>query len=154
MGGTVPGLCEVWDVRYRDVISWLAASTLRQSQYERAIKARTDWAKEAIYNVLNKIVAFEITDVIDEFGRPLPRDQWPESARKAISKFRYEQKTSASGERQERLEVATYDKVAATKLLGSHFGMFVEKRQLEVGETLAELIMKSTQDPPEPEAED
>lgn len=127
-GGSLITLCETWQVRYSDIMSWIRADVERSQQYDKAIGDRSEWVKERLLAELKVIGLVDVRRLFHADGSILPADQWPAEIAGAVSSVEVGEEKLGGGRTK---KVRLWDKIAALRIIGMHEGIFVEKVKVE-----------------------
>ena len=115
--------------------SQLLDNELIQQEIKKRTEARAEKSEIKALDVLADLVKIAKTDVTQAFG-PVGIKRFediPEDVRFAIQSVRFDQDGIP-------VDIKFNPKLKALELIGKHLGMFVEKHEVEVGETLESLL--------------
>lgn len=135
-GGTLPGLCDVWGVRYADVIAWLQGDKNLHSKYSDSIAARGEWAKEEVFEELRRMSKSRIVDFFDDAGALTDVKTWTPEMKGLIKKIKY----NDDGEIE---QIEFWNKEKALELLGKNMKMFTETHSISGKFSLEDLVQIS-----------
>ena len=90
---------------------------------------------ERVLNELAKIAFSTAVDVFDEDGKPLRPQDVPLEVAAAIKSYRVDSEGQAS--------IEMHDKLAALRHLGSQYGLFTERVEVNAGEALVKAIREA-----------
>ena len=138
-GGTLPGLCDVWGVRYGDVIAWLQDDKERHGKYSDALNARSEWSKEQMFEELRRMALSRVVDFFDNRGMVKDAKDWTPEMKALVKKIKYDE----NGEIE---ELQFWNKEKALELLGKNMDMFTETHSISGKFSLEDLIQASRED--------
>lgn len=99
---------------------------------------------KAILTETAKIAFSNPKDLFDEEGNPIPISELSDKAAASIASVKVSTEGGQDGEPLTTVtEFKTRDKLAALKLLGTHAGMFVEKKEINVTVGLADKMLQA-----------
>ena len=149
-GGSLIDLCETWDVRYGDMVTWINDDKAKADQYNNALNSRNEWAKEAILLELRRIGMADIRKLYDDDGNLLEVTQWPAEVAKFVSSIEVSELFEGFGKEREHVgfvkKVKLWNKEKALELLGKNISMFNEHHTHSGKLTLEDLIHQSKDD--------
>lgn len=150
-GGSVVELCEVWDVQYHRIVTWVydVKYPARKEAYEAALGHRVEWMRSRILGELKSIGLVDIAQAYDDNGKLKDPAQMPIELRRAISGIDTVEEFEGRGESRESIgytkKVKFWDKLRALELLGENLAMF--KKLVDVNHsgkiTLEDLVAGS-----------
>lgn len=152
-GGSLIGLCQVWDIRYSDVVVWIYKKDHpeRQELYENAMKAGTEWAFNRVLDEVKALGFTDLADAYDESGNLKDVQQMPANLRAAIAGIDVTEEFSGRGESREKIgytkKLKLFDKLKALELLGKQLGMFADRLNVKIGLSLEQLVDGSREKP-------
>lgn len=138
-GGSLIDLCKLLEIKYSRVIEWIYSDPLKAETYERAMKARGEWAIQSILNELKIIGLANLSEAYDPDGNLLPPSEWPPAISKSIQAV--ETTHDADGNTVTRVKL--WDKLKALELLGKNFRLFKEQIEHTGQVTLEDLVLGS-----------
>lgn len=144
-GGTLIGLCKVWDVMYSDVVLWIYKDEARRTVYERALEQQSEWMVARLLDELRVLGTVDIREAFDEEGRLKPLKDIPDEVARAIAGVEvFEVYSSDKKELAGYTKrVKFYDKLRAIELLGKKLAMFVERHEHRHSLSLEKLVAGS-----------
>lgn len=149
-GGSLVGLCDLWDVRFSDILRWINEDKARLRQYTNALADRTEWVKESVLQILRTLaLRADIRKILNEDGTLKPVAQWPDDVAASITSIEIEELFEFDPESKQKIftglnkKVKMVDKLAAIKLLGQTLAMFTERHEVEHKLTFEQLIGKA-----------
>lgn len=149
-GGSLTGLAELWDIRFSEVMRWIRADKLRLRQYTDAMADRSEWVKETVLAEIRKLALnYDIRRILDDKGRLLPPDDWPEEMAAAVISVEVHELEEFNPMTKERevighaKKIKMVDRLAAIKLLGQSLAMFTERHEVDVRVTMEQLVGKA-----------
>ena len=145
-GGSLPNLCKLLSVRYSKVIEWIYTDPIRSEQYERALKARGEWAVQSVLSELKDIALADIRQAYDEQGNMLPPNEWPDALARTIAAV---ETNEIAGEAGYTKRIKMWDKLKALELLGKNLKLFKEQIEHSGQLTLEDLVTGSMEPPKE-----
>jgi len=153
-GGTLIDLCEVWDIRWSDVMAWIDKDPVRQKSFRDAMQARVNYVDELWISELTFLSRFDLRRLYDENGRLKPMNKLDAQTARAISGAEVDE-MFGSGEEAgvqvgETKKVKLWDKLKALDMIGRHRGHMVEKHEVSGKLTLEDLVSGSYAKPDAP----
>jgi hypothetical protein len=153
IGSTLVKACATRGVPYKLVNRWIADDAERQKRYKLALDIREDHAKDLIISELIAYMKADITQAFDADGNLLKMHVMGENERRLIAgvKFReiFEKQTSVDADGKKRtdnvhvgniIEVKFWDKPRSIETFMKHLSMLVERKDVNMKVTLADLI--------------
>jgi hypothetical protein len=145
-GGTLPSLCETWDVRFGDISNWIHENSERDERYRKALEDRGEWFKETIFNELKGIAVSDIRKLFNQDGSLKAPHEWDEEARRAVAGLEINELFEGSGNDRSQIglskKVKFQDRIRALELLGKSVSMFTEKHEVTGSLKLEDLLHK------------
>jgi len=146
-GGDYITVAQLHDIKYSDLYQWMIADISRGMAMAKAEKMRVEWVRQ---RVLNELRCMALTDLRDAFttdgGLKKPED-WPEHIARALAGVETEEIWAGRGADREMVghtkKIKLHSKTEALKLIGSEFGLFIQKHKVEVTERLEDLVADS-----------
>lgn len=146
-GGSLIELCETWDVRYGDMVTWINGDKGRGDQYNNSMNARNEWAREAVLLELRRIGHADIRKLYDDDGNLKDPSEWPTEVAKFVSSIEVNELFEGSGKDREHVgyikKVKLWNKEKALELLGKNIKMFTEVHAHSGQITLEDLVQQS-----------
>lgn len=127
-GGSLTHLCNMWGLRYCDVMKGIRSEPELKARYDQAIKDREEWAKERILTEVARLGTYSIKDVFNEDGSRRAVNELPDDLLSAVKEI------SSDG------DIKFQDKLKALDMLGKQLGIFTEKKEISGKITLEQLI--------------
>lgn len=133
-GGTLTGLCEVWEVRWYKIRAWINADEDRKRTYSEARTARKEWVEDQVLKNLIDLGGSDIRKIFDKDGKLLSPHNLDSATASAVSQYEDDGKSR---------KIKLADKRGALELLGKTNAMFVDKHEHSVDKTLEDLVAGS-----------
>ena len=146
MGGSLIDLCEVWGVRYSEVLKWLndVGHVERRRGYDSAVADGVEWVKAEVVRELKGIGMVDIRRAYGENGELLPMSEMPADLARAIAGVNVKEEFDSEGNKTGEIKtVKLWDKLRALELVGKQVGMFVDRREYKHVLTLEDLVAGS-----------
>lgn len=148
-GGSLPGLCDLWNVRYSEILAWINSDKERQKAYVSSLDARTEWVREKTLALLRGF-SFDtnIKQILDDDGRLKPVKDWPDNIAAMITGVTVEEIEEYDPESKQKIvvghakSVKMLDKKEIIKLLGQTMTMFTERKEVSHKMSFEELVGK------------
>lgn len=171
VGGTLVQYCHEHAINYKAVNRWLFDDEKRAEAYRTALIIREEHAKDLIIAELIAWIKADLTTCFDEEGNMKSMHEMGPNERKLISgwKFRelFEHQDDEEAERGSRggirrkrvhvgniIEVKLWDKGRSIETFMKHLAMLVDRKQIDVSKSLADLISESMKLPTNQEKPD
>lgn len=138
-GGTLPGLCDIWRVRYGDVIAWLQEDRELHEKYSDAVNARSEWAKEQVFEESRRIAMSRMVDFFGDDGTIKKSSEWTSEMKALVKKIKY----NDDGEIE---MIEFWDKQKSIDFLGKNMDMLTETHSINGKFSLEDLIQASRED--------
>lgn len=156
-GGTLVSFCNERELRYRVVNHWLFADGDRAKTYKLALDVREEHAKDLI---IAELIAYMRANVVDAFVQISdpeggatklalkdPHDM-PKELQRMIASVKFEEIFEMQGRGKDREkvhvgrmhEIKFYDKPRNIETFMKHLSMLVEKRDVKITASLADLL--------------
>lgn len=135
-GGTLPDLCDVWEVRYHDLVSWLMAEKPRYEKFQDALNARAEWAREEIFSEVSRIAKSKAVDFFDDRGMIKSPKEWTPAMKSLVSKIKFDENGDVE-------EIQFWNKQKALDFLGKNLDMLSESVTVKGKFSLEDLIQVS-----------
>lgn len=146
-GGALTGLCDVWQVRYSDIVVWIYQDKSRSIPYENALRANGEWMVNKLLDELRKIATVDIRRAYDEHGALKPIAEIPAEVAGCIQAIETEELFHGKGEDREQIgyvkRVKFWDKLKSIELLGKKLALFIDRVEHSGRMTLEDLVSKS-----------
>ena len=139
-GGNILDYCVREQVPHEEILRWLDSAPERRQTYEVAIRSSWEWGKASVLRELSRIALLDTRDIIDDEGRVKPVSQWPSEVAHAVSQVEVIELKSGHGVIK---KIKLENKIRALELIGRELGMFVERKDVQVSGSLAELVKAS-----------
>lgn len=147
-GGTMLGFCEANDLRYKLINRWIADDETRAERYALALTIREAHAKDLIISELIAYMKADVTSCFDEAGNLKTLPSMGANERKLIAGVEFKELFEMQGARGEKqqvhvgnlIKIRFWDKPRSIETFMKHLAMLVDRKQVDVGETLADLI--------------
>lgn len=122
-------------LKYSTIISQINSDVALRAQYDQALAARDEWAKEAVLAELRLIGLTDVRTLLNTDGAMLPKDQWPEEIARAVSSLEVYEEYFGSGSDRRLIgytkKIKLWDKMAALEKVGKAIGVLVDKSEIE-----------------------
>ena len=136
-GGTLTGLCEVWDVRWYKIRSWIYADDKRKRMLTEARSARKEWIEDQVLKGLIQGSQSDVRKLFNSDGSLKKPADLDNDTAAAVTSYEDDGKSK---------RVKFVDKQRAHELLGKTNAMFTERHEHKVDKTLEELVAGSMED--------
>lgn len=144
-GGSLINLCETWDVRYSDIISWVRADKQREVAYEKAFEDRSEWTDEMLLGELRAAARFDIRKLYYPKGHEFA------GTRKPIYELDSETARMIQ-EIGEKGKVKVVDRLRSIETLARNRKLLTDKSEVDIGGKLEDILSMTWDDPPPAEA--
>lgn len=149
-GGSLIDLCEMWAVRYGDMIAWIRSDKEMSRRYSDAMNDRGEWAKERILLELKRIGMADIRKIYNEDGSLKAVHEWPSEVAGFVASIETVEEFEGSGKDKEQVgwnkKVKLWNKERALELLGKNLHLFIEKVEHSGKLTLEDLVNATRED--------
>ena len=135
-GACLVDICEGKDLVYSMVLKFFVDDSKRREVYELAVEAGKDRMRQEVLHEIRALSLSNVKDAFDAQGNLYPIHELPEYVSKSVKGFVMRQGKNGQPE----VSFKFVDKTKALELLGKELGMFRNRTEVEVGNTLAELI--------------
>jgi hypothetical protein len=143
-GGDLITFCDIIDVRYSDIASWITEDASRYKKFSAACVMGQEWVKRRILNELGSIGLLDIRGLLNNSGSLRDPGEWPEDVARAIAGIEVDDIYDGKGINRrwvgQAKKVKLTDKLRALELIGKELGMFVDRKKLEVSTKLEDLV--------------
>jgi len=154
-GGSLPKMANLLELRHGDLSNWLHQDKERSQRYIKAMNDRAEYDREIIIDELKKISMIDIRELFDGKGKMKAVKDWPDDIAQVVSSIEVFEEFEGKGEERHQIgwtkRVKFWDKTKALDMLARSHGMFIDRKVVEAGMGLSELIMQSlvfdSQDP-------
>jgi hypothetical protein len=140
-GETLIEICRDLDIPYSEVNTWIQSNKSRAESYAQALTVRESHNKDRVVSELLAMINADITQAFLPDGSLKAMDKIPENVRRWIAGFELHEQYDQEGNVVGALKkVKLWDKVRVTELLAKHLKMLVDRQQVEVGDSLIDLL--------------
>lgn len=146
-GGSLIDLCKTWGVPYFRIIRWIKMDPEKNKEYEAALQARNEWARESILMELKKMIGSNLQSIINEDGSLKPVHDWPDEIASVVQSIEVVEEFEGSG--RDRIQtgwnkkVKFWSKEKAIELFGKHIKLFTDQHEINGTMKLEEIIGRS-----------
>lgn len=148
-GGTLASLCEVWDVPFGAIASWLNADPKLSTLYADSVLMREMNTKDKVINELAMIAFSDIAQAFNPDGSLKPFTDMPLNIRKAIAAVEVDELFEGTGRERTQIgftkRLKFWDKNKALDMLGKSLAMFKDVKQIEGTLTLEQLLCNANE---------
>jgi len=138
-GGSIIELCNLWDVRYYDMMRWIRKEPARSELYDSAVDAWLHYYVTRLMDEVKALATVDLADAYDEDGQLLPLREMPQHVRAAIAAVDRTEQVGEDGSKT-TVKVKLWDKLKAIEMLGNQLGIFNRTLNVKVGVTLEQLV--------------
>lgn len=146
-GGDYITVAQTKGISFSDLYTWMNAETSRGEKMFKAEKMRGEWVRQRVLNELRCMALTDLREAFTPDGQLKKPEDWPESIARALAGVETDELWEGRGEDRERVgytkKIKLHSKTDALKLIGSEFGLFVQKHKVEVTEKLEDLVADS-----------
>lgn len=136
-GGTLSGLCEIWQVRWYKIRNWIYDDDDRRRMLMEARAARKEWIEDQVLQGLLKTGKADVRKLFDKDGALKKPTELDDDTAAAVNSYEDDGKSK-------RVKFA--DKQRSLELLGKTNAMFTDKTEHSVDKTLEDLVAGSMED--------
>lgn len=148
IGGTLTQLCADRGLPYKAINRWIADDEKRQAAYARALQIREDHAKDLIIAELIAYIKADITQAFDAEGNLLALPEMPDDVRRLVAGVKFKEVFEFDGVGRGKklvhtgnlIEIKFWDKPRSIETFMKHLAMLVDRKQVAVTLSLADLI--------------
>lgn len=150
-GGDYITIAQTKDLSFSDIYTWMNATAERGNKISSAEKMRHEWVRQRVLNELRCMALVDLREAYTPTGDVKKPEDWPENIARALSAVETEELWEGSGAEREQVgftkKIKLHSKIDALKLIGTEFGLFVQKHKVEVTEKLEDLVADSFAEP-------
>lgn len=156
-GGTLVAFCTERSLNYKLVNRWITDDSDRATRYKLALDIREDHAKDLIISELISYMKADVTEAFDAEGNLKRLQDMPPEVRRLIAGVKFREVFEWQGEPGAKqhvhagnvIEVKFWDKPRSIETFMKHLSMLVERKDVNVRHSLADLVAGSMQKPPQ-----
>lgn len=142
MGGDLIRLSKAIGLSYADVSIWLQATKERRDAYMVALEMRAEYIMNLINGLVEQIAQVDPKDIFDQDLVLKDLEDIPIATRRAIGTIKVKRIGGADAEC-EIIEIKMDSRLKAIEMLFKKYGIFIERKQFDVGPTLEAIINRS-----------
>lgn len=143
-GGSLINLCQMWAVKYADVITHIRAYPELSRQYDQALRDREEWIFESILQEIRMIASSDIKELYGESGSLKAPHEWPEHIRRAVQAVETKEMVGDDGKVGGQVNrVKLWDKLKAVEMILKTMGKLTERHHHEGDIRLEDVIVGS-----------
>lgn len=152
-GGSLINLCQMWSVRYSDIIYWINEDAARKKLYTEALIAQQEWSINRLLQELRAISFVDIKQIFNEDHSLKPPSEWPDDVAAALAGIEvdeiWEMQESENSRKMKKVQIGEtkkvklFDKLKALEMLGRDLGRFTQKIEHSGKLTLEDLVSAS-----------
>ena len=135
-GASLVEICDSKQMVYSMAVKWFTANAGRKEMYDLAIESGKDRMRKEVLHEVRALSMSNLQDAFTADGKMKMLHEMPEEVGKAVKQILVRRGKDGHDE----ISLKFTDKVKALELLGKELGMFRNRTEVEVGDTLAELI--------------
>jgi hypothetical protein len=147
-GGTLVEFCRGREISYRAINRWINDDPERAKRYKLALSIREDHAKDLIISELIAYINADITKCFDENGNLKVMTELAPNERRLVAGLKFRELFEMEGERGAKkrvhvgniIELKFWDKPRSIETFMRHLSMLVERKDINVKHSLADLI--------------
>ena len=148
-GGTLASLCEVWDVPYGAIASWLNLDANLSTLYAEAVLMREQNTKDKVLAELATLAFADIAQAFNPDGSLKPFTDMSPMIRKAIAAVEVDELFEGTGRERAQIgftkRIKFWDKNKAIEMLGKTLAMFKDVKQISADLTLEQLLSNANE---------
>lgn len=145
------------DIKYASLLKWIHSDPERDKKYKEALSARAEWAMERVLQEIQLLGTVDIRQAYGSNGELLSVKDMPDDIARALQGVEVEEIFAGFGADRgkvgETKKIKLIDKLKALELMGKNFGMFIDRKEINLGaQTLEALVSGSMPALPPPAA--
>lgn len=148
-GATLETYCRQAVISFTTVRQWIMEDEKRAERLSVALNIRKEFAKDLIIAELVAFTTADVTEAFDGEGNMLMLRDMPERLRKLVAGVKFKELFEKQGERGSKarvhvgniIEIKFIDKPRAIELFMRNLAMLVDKHEVDLGPSLADLIV-------------
>ncbi len=148
-GGTLIDLAEAWGVRFAVLAHWIDKDDDRAARYQLSILMRDEYNKEKLRQQLMRIATLDVRRAFKDDGTLKPIKDIPAELMDCVSSLDIDEIWEGRGIDREQVGVTKrikfWSKLEAIIKFGNEYGLFKDTRQLDIADSLEDLLAKSWQ---------
>lgn len=132
-GGSLIDLCQLWQVRYCDLMRWVCRDIERKKSYDQAVLDRGEWFIQRVLKEIHLIGTVDFGDAFDATGKLKSPEDMPESITRCINSIDiHEMPKEFGGGFTKKLKFES--KLKALEMLGKNQFMFTDRHLVMNGD--------------------
>lgn len=143
-GGSLIDFAAGHKLKHSDILAAISSDVAIMGRYEIALKAREEWAREAILKELRLMAFVDPAEIYDELGAVRQMHEIPETTRRAIKEIEVFEEFEGSGADRRQIgitkKIKFHDKIKPLELAGKNFGFFADRLKLDATEKLEDIL--------------
>lgn len=147
LGSSLANIAESRDIGYADLVKYVNANEVRKKQLAEALDMRRQYLVDKVIQQTIDISASDLRQLFGANGELLPPDQWPDHIGPAIESVEIKEVFEGAGHRREHVgytkKIKLWNKINALKMLGQEHGVFKDKKEIGVSDSLMDLVVRS-----------
>lgn len=146
-GGDYITISQTKGIAFSDLYTWMNAEVSRGEAMAKAERMRVEWVRQRVLNELRCMALTDLRDAFTADGQMKKPEDWPENISRALAGVETEELWEGHGQDRERVgwtkKIKLHPKTEALKLIGSEFGLFVQKHKIDGTVKLEDLVADS-----------